>query len=66
MTNMDLMHMNEEAVVDCPHCGATNEIYVDPSVRRQRYIEDCQVCFRSIDLRVQFLEGDVAVQALPV
>jgi hypothetical protein len=36
-----------EAIVDCPHCGETNEIALDPgSGDNQEYVEDCQVCCR--------------------
>ena len=53
-----------ETVVDCPHCGDSNEVYVDPSVHHQRYIEDCQSCFRPIDLRIRCSDGDISVQAV--
>lgn len=36
-----------EALVDCPHCGESNEISLDPgSGSDQEYVEDCQVCCR--------------------
>ena len=38
--------------VRCPYCGESVEIFIDHSVRRQEYIEDCQVCCRSITLTV--------------
>jgi len=34
--------------ITCPYCGETIEIMADPSVVRQEYIEDCQVCCRPI------------------
>jgi hypothetical protein len=35
------------AVVDCPYCGESVEITLDPSSgRSQRYVEDCAVCCR--------------------
>ncbi|HSC47655.1 MAG TPA: CPXCG motif-containing cysteine-rich protein, partial [Gammaproteobacteria bacterium] len=36
--------------IQCPYCGETIEIVVDCSIENQRYIEDCQVCCRPIDL----------------
>ena len=36
-----------EALVDCPHCGESNEVSLDPgSGSDQEYVEDCQVCCR--------------------
>ena len=36
-----------EALVQCPHCGESNEISLDPgSGSDQEYVEDCQVCCR--------------------
>ena len=49
----------------CPYCGEFIEVFIDPSVSRQRYIEDCQVCCRPITLVVSFQHGgDPYVQAL--
>ncbi len=38
--------------VRCPYCGEWLEIFIDRSVRRQEYIEDCQVCCKPITLTV--------------
>jgi hypothetical protein len=38
--------------IQCPYCGETIEIVVDCSIEAQRYIEDCQVCCRPINLIV--------------
>ena len=48
--------MNTQTV-RCPYCGEWLEVFIDPSVRRQEYIEDCQVCCRPITLTVT-LDGD--------
>ena len=42
--------------VRCPYCGEWLEVVIDHSIRRQEYIEDCQVCCRPITLLVT-LEG---------
>ena len=42
--------------IRCPYCGERLEVFIDRSVRRQEYIEDCQVCCRPIILTVT-LEG---------
>ena len=38
--------------IHCPYCGQRLEISIDRTVRRQEYIEDCQVCCRPITLTV--------------
>ncbi len=43
--------------VRCPYCGEWLEVFIDRSVRRQEYIEDCQVCCRPITLLIA-LDGD--------
>ncbi|MCR9084243.1 MAG: CPXCG motif-containing cysteine-rich protein [Cyclobacteriaceae bacterium] len=32
---------------------------LDPSVSRQEYIEDCEVCCNPIELQVEFEEGEL-------
>jgi transposase-like protein len=56
---------NTEAVdIQCPYCGETIEIVVDCSVEHQRYIEDCQVCCKPINLVVAIdAEGAPNVEA---
>jgi len=50
-------------VVDCPYCGEAIELVVDDSVERQRYVEDCFVCCRPIDVDVEVsADGDLRVQ----
>ena len=47
------MKFRDSAVIQCPHCWQKVNIEVDPTVKRQEYIEDCHVCCRSILLTVQ-------------
>jgi hypothetical protein len=44
------MHGVESTRVQCPACGEAIELLIDCSVREQRYIEDCAVCCRPIDI----------------
>lgn len=44
--------MLDSRLIDCPYCGESIEVLLDPSVAEQRYIEDCQVCCRPITLHV--------------
>lgn len=40
--------------IQCPYCGETIVLAVDSSSGEQRYIEDCQVCCRPIEVSVSF------------
>ncbi|EON91421.1 hypothetical protein MARLIPOL_13284 [Marinobacter lipolyticus SM19] len=42
----------DSVLIQCPYCWETLEISVDPSVREQEYVEDCQVCCQPILLKV--------------
>ena len=49
------MMLAQPVSITCPYCGEPIEIMVDPSIERQEYVEDCQVCCKPITLimRVQ-------------
>jgi len=57
-----------DATVQCPHCGETNVIFIDPgSGSSQKYVEDCQVCCRPWDVRVTFdADGHAWVDVEPL
>jgi len=40
------------ADVACPYCGETITLVVDDSAGDQRYVEDCHVCCKPIEVRV--------------
>ena len=44
--------MREEEQINCPYCGESLTILIDPSDAGQEYIEDCQVCCRPIIMQV--------------
>ncbi len=46
----------ESATIQCPYCWETLDISVDPSVREQTYVEDCQVCCQPILIHAIFDE----------
>ncbi len=51
-----------ENKVDCPYCGASQWIEIDVSGGlRQRYIEDCQICCRPMDISVSIVDDNQAV-----
>nr|WP_022836811.1 CPXCG motif-containing cysteine-rich protein [Salisaeta longa] len=50
---MDLI----EHTFTCPYCWEPISMLVDPSVRSQTYVEDCEVCCRPIRLQVEARRG---------
>jgi hypothetical protein len=53
-----------ERTIGCPYCGESISILVDDTLPEQRYVEDCQVCCRPIELDVAVApNGDVTVDA---
>jgi hypothetical protein len=56
------------AVVECPYCGESIEITLDPgSGALQDYVEDCEVCCQPWQVRVSYDdEGHAAVSVVPL
>lgn len=50
--------MLEDQLIGCPYCGETIEISLDLSAGSQRYIEDCEVCCRPIEIEVEVDDED--------
>ncbi|MEM9895127.1 MAG: CPXCG motif-containing cysteine-rich protein [Bacteroidota bacterium] len=50
--------MNEH-FFDCPYCGAEISMLLDPSVPRQEYIEDCEVCCNPINIHFEMEHGEL-------
>ena len=42
------MNQLSEKSIDCPYCGESIEVLLDPADLGQQYIEDCQVCCKPI------------------
>ncbi len=51
--------MEESRRVACPYCGEHFYIFVDTSVGRQQYIEDCQICCQPINFRISISNGQI-------
>jgi hypothetical protein len=45
--------MTETIVIQCPYCGESYETVVDLSAGSQRYIEDCAVCCKPIEVTLR-------------
>jgi transcription elongation factor Elf1 len=41
----------------CPYCNERISVMLDPSEKRQQYIEDCEVCCNPIEITCEFNEG---------
>lgn len=44
------MDPQQTVQIQCPYCGESLEVLVDCSAGTQRYIEDCQVCCRPMEI----------------
>ncbi len=45
--------MLESITIDCPYCGESFVTSADLSAGSQRYIEDCAICCRPIEVSVR-------------
>jgi len=52
--------MLDYPTIYCPACGEPQTMTVDTSAGSQRYIEDCQVCCRPMNVDVRVDEDGVA------
>lgn len=43
----------------CPYCWEEISMLLDPSVRQQTYVEDCEVCCNPIQVSVAFEEEEL-------
>jgi len=50
---MGARRMLETITVHCPYCGEGFETAVDLSAGSQRYVEDCAVCCKPIEVTVK-------------
>jgi transposase-like protein len=50
----------------CPYCGETITVVIDEGGgSKQRYVEDCSVCCRPIELSVEESEdGELSISAM--
>ncbi|MBL4831013.1 MAG: CPXCG motif-containing cysteine-rich protein [Aliivibrio sp.] len=56
------MNLLIEKPIGCPYCGEIIDVLIDSADFEQQYIEDCQVCCRSIIFLILENEnGDLTV-----
>jgi hypothetical protein len=51
--------MEEFVTVQCPFCGQSFDVAVDPSIASQTFTTDCEVCCRPFELRVECEDGEI-------
>ncbi|MBJ88396.1 MAG: CPXCG motif-containing cysteine-rich protein [Woeseia sp.] len=47
-----------EKAIHCPFCDERISIIIDPSIERQNYIEDCEVCCQPIEISCSVNSAD--------
>ncbi|MGB7729404.1 MAG: CPXCG motif-containing cysteine-rich protein [Candidatus Acidiferrum sp.] len=45
---------------NCPYCGEEISMVLDLSVRRQTYVEDCEVCCQPIEISYSVEDEELA------
>ncbi|MCM4156268.1 CPXCG motif-containing cysteine-rich protein [Gramella sp. AN32] len=48
-----------EHFFQCPYCWEEISVLLDPSVSKQTYIEDCEICCNPIEIHVEFDENEL-------
>lgn len=48
-----------EHFFQCPYCWEEVSMLMDPSIVRQTYIEDCEVCCNPIEVTPEFQNSDL-------
>ncbi|WP_324720068.1 CPXCG motif-containing cysteine-rich protein [Salinimicrobium sp. HB62] len=49
-----------EHFFQCPYCWEEISMLLDNTVRRQKYIEDCEVCCNPIEVEAVFEHGELS------
>jgi len=50
-----------EHFFQCPYCWEEISMILDPSIGKQTYIEDCEVCCNPIELTPEFNSNELIV-----
>lgn len=52
--------------ITCPFCGQTFEIVLDTTVASQRFVTDCEICCRPMEVLVDCEDGEVVSLSVDV
>jgi transcription elongation factor Elf1 len=55
-----------EHFFQCPYCGEEISMVLDLSVRRQKYVEDCEVCCNPIEVTYSVVDDSLSSFAAKV
>jgi transcription elongation factor Elf1 len=50
-----------EEYFNCPYCWQNQLKMVDPSIEKQNFIEDCEVCCNPIDFHIKVENNEVVL-----
>jgi hypothetical protein len=50
-----------EHFFQCPYCWEEISMLLDPSVSKQVYVEDCEVCCNPIEITAGFEGGELSI-----
>ncbi len=53
------MSMETSASVFCPWCGQSFEVVVDTGIPQQRWVTDCEVCCRPMEIVAECEPGEI-------
>jgi transcription elongation factor Elf1 len=48
-----------EHAFNCPYCGEEISMVLDLSVRRQTYVEDCEVCCKPMEINYSVQDDEL-------
>lgn len=48
-----------EHFFQCLYCGEEISMLLDPSIKQQAYVEDCEVCCNPIEIHATFEAGEL-------
>ncbi|TVP43075.1 MAG: CPXCG motif-containing cysteine-rich protein [Mongoliibacter sp.] len=48
-----------EHFFQCPYCFEEISMLLDPSIYKQQYIEDCEVCCNPIEISLEMESGEL-------
>lgn len=51
--------MQESENIQCPFCGQEFSVEIDTSQPSQRFITDCEICCRPMEVIVECEEGEI-------
>ncbi len=51
--------MEAAEAIECPFCGQSFDLMIDTSIPHQRFITDCEVCCRPVEVFAECELGEV-------